>query len=110
MHVPRLYGHHHGGGVLMLIHCRFRHDGECRGQQRHVCRHKRCGRVVLSPYADPSMIHAVCRGPLSNRIKMLRGLGDVVAWLLTLVGIRKKSGCGCDERQERLNDLFPFNP
>lgn len=98
-----------GGGVLMLSHCTFRLEGECRGEHRHVCTRKRCGRVVLSPYADPRAIHAVCRGPLWNRLASMRGLGDLVAWLLSLVGIRKTPDCECSQRQERLNQLVPFS-
>lgn len=47
----------------------------------------------------------------------IRGLGDVLAWLLHLVGIRqavkavtKATGrsCGCQQRQDALNRLVPF--
>ena len=37
-----------------------------------------------------------------------RGLGDTVAKVLSSVGIKKKEGCGCAERQTKLNSLFPY--
>lgn len=44
----------------------------------------------------------------------MRGLGDLIAWLLSPLEplIRRfygKKGCGCRKRQEVLNDKFP-NP
>lgn len=32
-----------------------------------------------------------------------RGLGDWLAWLLHLIGVRRRPGCKCGERQSRLN-------
>ena len=37
-----------------------------------------------------------------------RGLGDTVAKVLSSVGVKKKLGCGCAERQAKLNDLVPY--
>ena len=37
-----------------------------------------------------------------------RGLGDTVAKALSAVGVKKKEGCGCAERQAKLNDLVPY--
>lgn len=37
-----------------------------------------------------------------------RGLGDTVANLLSAMGIRKRPGCGCGQRQERLNRWWPY--
>lgn len=37
-----------------------------------------------------------------------RGLGDVVAKITHAAGIRQKPGCGCAERQRRLNEAVPF--
>jgi hypothetical protein len=37
-----------------------------------------------------------------------RGLGDTLAKALSAVGVKKKKGCGCAERQAKLNDLVPF--
>jgi len=31
------------------------------------------------------------------------GLGDLIAALLTIIGIHKKKGCGCNKRQNRWN-------
>lgn len=36
------------------------------------------------------------------------GLGDTVAKVLNKVGVKKKSGCRCAERQEKLNEIFPY--
>lgn len=36
------------------------------------------------------------------------GLGDVVARALEAVGIRKRQGCKCGQRQATLNRWFPF--
>jgi hypothetical protein len=38
----------------------------------------------------------------------VRGLGDLVAQALAFVGIRKKKGCKCQQRQEMLNRAVPF--
>ena len=43
----------------------------------------------------------------------MRGLGDLIAWCLTPLEplIRRlfgKRGCGCQKRQNALNDLIPF--
>lgn len=46
--------------------------------------------------------------------KKCRGLGDVVAAVTHATGIdravklMKPGGCGCEKRQEKLNQLFPF--
>jgi hypothetical protein len=36
-----------------------------------------------------------------------RGLGDRISNALTAVGITKKPGCGCSQRQHTLNEKFP---
>jgi len=36
------------------------------------------------------------------------GLGDWVASKLEKIGIKKKPGCGCQGRQDKLNKWFPF--
>jgi len=47
-----------------------------------------------------------------------KGLGDTVAKITKATGIKKvvdtvakklKKDCGCDERQDTLNRLFPYN-
>jgi hypothetical protein len=45
--------------------------------------------------------------PVRHRCKS-RGLGDTVAKVLTSVGVKKKEGCGCAERQAKLNSIFPY--
>ena len=51
------------------------------------------------------------------KIKRHRGIGDTVEAVTRLTGVQKivKAGakalnkpCGCDERQEKLNKLFPY--
>jgi len=37
-----------------------------------------------------------------------RGLGDTVAKVLSSVGVKEKEGCGCAERQSKLNSIFPY--
>jgi hypothetical protein len=44
-----------------------------------------------------------------GRIKRLSGLGDLVALLAHVLGIRPWAGCGCTSRQAALNALFPFD-
>lgn len=46
----------------------------------------------------------------------MEGLGDLVAKVTEVTGIKAvveavapNGGCGCAERQQKLNDLFPFN-
>lgn len=41
-------------------------------------------------------------------LRRARGLGDVVASVLSWMGIEKTPGCGCTQRQELLNQLVPF--
>lgn len=38
-----------------------------------------------------------------------KGFGDSVSNLLEIVGIRKTEGCGCEERQEILNKMMPYD-
>ena len=45
----------------------------------------------------------------------MRGAGDLVAKVTEATGIKKvveaafpNGGCGCAQRQQKLNDLFPF--
>jgi hypothetical protein len=91
-----------------FVACTFRHVDAVDGQHRHACTHARCGRVVISPYAEPAAIHAVCGGPRLNRVKSLRGLGDALAWLLRRFGVHRFANCSCAARQELLNQLVPF--
>lgn len=46
--------------------------------------------------------------PTGRKTKLARGLGDTVAKILSRLGIKKRRGCGCTERQERLNRWFPY--
>jgi hypothetical protein len=46
----------------------------------------------------------------------MEGLGDLVAKVTEATGIKAvveavapNGGCGCAQRQQKLNDLFPFN-
>ena len=91
-----------------MIPCCFTCGGKENDLHVHTCQHKRCKRKVLSPYDNPAMIHAVCRGPWRNRILQLRGLGDLLAWIFAFLGIYKTPTCNCDERQVALNNLCPF--
>jgi len=34
------------------------------------------------------------------------GLGDAVAGVAAVLGIKQSEGCGCKERQEKLNDVL----
>lgn len=38
----------------------------------------------------------------------MKGLGDLIAKMTSLVGIKPKEGCGCKKRQETLNEAVPF--
>lgn len=89
-----------------MIACRFRHSTEGNS----------CG------CTSPDWIHGG-RVPLSlcdichyHEPPALRGLGDVVERVLTSVGITKKrvtnvtgKPCACSARQNKLNQLIPFN-
>jgi hypothetical protein len=37
-----------------------------------------------------------------------RGLGDTVAKVLEFLGVEKGPDCGCTQRQEWLNEKFPY--
>lgn len=46
----------------------------------------------------------------------MEGLGDLVAKVTETTGIKKvveaafpNGGCGCAQRQQKLNEMFPFN-
>ena len=46
----------------------------------------------------------------------MEGLGDLVAKVTEVTGIKAvveavapNGGCGCAQRQQKLNDMFPFN-
>lgn len=43
-----------------------------------------------------------------KHVKRKRGLGDTVAAVLAVFGIRKRN-CKCDKRQSFLNRIFPYN-
>ena len=49
------------------------------------------------------MQFAVC-----PKIVGVRGLGDLVAKGLKMVGVGQKEGCGCGETQNKLNEVFPL--
>lgn len=55
-------------------------------------------------HAGPEPVDREC--PASSSI----GLGDTVAKITKAVGIDKLVGddCGCDKRQKKLNELFPY--
>ena len=42
-------------------------------------------------------------------MKNHKGLGDTVAAITDLVGIKKTEGCGCKKRQAWLNKKIPYN-
>jgi hypothetical protein len=43
-----------------------------------------------------------------HRLSTFRGLGDLVAWALSRVGIEAAGACGCHRRQKWLNRVVPF--
>ena len=51
----------------------------------------------------------------ANQEKASKGLGDTVAKVTEATGIDKAvkfvlgQDCGCDERKEKLNEIFPYN-
>lgn len=38
-----------------------------------------------------------------------KGLGDTISKMLSRLGIEKKEGCKCSQRQDTLNYLFPYD-
>lgn len=40
--------------------------------------------------------------------RRLRGLGDVLAWVIKKMGFTQQAGCGCKARQEWVNKWFPI--
>ena len=80
------------GHVPMM--CDFK---ECEDDpRRKECTRPRCKNYVITD-DPPERCYATCRGK--------PGLGDYVAKGLAMFGIRKKTGCGCKERQRKLNEL-----
>jgi len=65
------------------------------------CRRKGCGqRVILPPGCNHDQIKIVCAGN--------GGLGTRIGRMLQRIGIRKKSGCGCFQKSNKLDQLFPW--
>lgn len=65
----------------------------CDFDERRACR--KCGHVYPERFSPP--VIRTCRGR--------PGLGDRLAGFLARLGIRKRPGCGCEERQAWLNRL-----
>lgn len=55
------------------------------------------------PWADGKRADGPHGAPVAER-----GLGDSVARWLARWGVRKRAGCGCSRRQEKLNRLWPY--
>lgn len=49
-----------------------------------------------------------CQDKVQEADSKIRGLGDVVAIAAKTIGIKQTPGCGCAEKQEALNKMFPF--
>jgi hypothetical protein len=88
------------------IECRYE-DGRPRPIEKCNAYRRRWG---LEPIPQPLNVHA--SAPDHN--KKPRGLGDTVAAFTKATGIDRVvktlagGDCGCKERQERLNELFPY--
>jgi len=63
---------------------------------RWECRY--CERYVITRHERSHVV-----GELACNRKL--GLGDYVAKGLGTFGVKKKQGCGCDKRQEKLNRI-----
>jgi hypothetical protein len=42
------------------------------------------------------------------QLNHMRGLGDLVEWLLGPIVRARAGACGCQHRRELLNKMFPF--
>ena len=60
--------------------------------------------VKMHTQCDHEMKNCVTTGEVKPQ-----GLGDTIANGLEKLGVKKKKGCGCKERQEKLNKLIPYN-
>lgn len=75
-----------------VLSCDWKACQPDRGCERFEC--IECGRKAPKPY--------VCRcAAIPARHGLL--IGNWLAWLLRLVGIRKRPGCGCTKRQAEMN-------
>ena len=88
------------------LSCEFR--GYTIPTKTHVCMDKE------SPFFHCQVNEDHCKKCMSES----RGLGDTVAKIAQATGVRRlvKGAseligvpCGCEERQEQLNKLFPYN-
>ena len=86
-----------------LMDCKFQNDSTPDDSGFRFVRCRRCGFTSPRPLATPlSRIFRNCGKP---------GLGDRIAAWLAWLGITKAKvaevtgGCGCDARQEALNEL-----
>lgn len=66
----------------------------------------RCGRrpkrqPVVFPYRCSCGLQTNADGSTVSLSR--RGMGDWIADILSRIGVRKRPGCGCSARQERLN-------
>lgn len=66
-----------------------------------------CGRTGFADgtIVEPSIPPTIRPSSASSR---WRGMGDVIAWLMKLVGI--KACKSCERRKKRINKLIPFPP
>ena len=71
--------------------------------------------IVPSTYCDECQLKVL----VELKAQPMRGLGDLIERVASKVGITKQRAqavaayvgvddCGCDERQDALNSLFPF--
>ncbi len=118
---PLMLGAHACGDMpLTVINCRRWRARDCKA----TCAARPSGPTVLQCAECP------VRLPIVGRAR-LRGMGDLVAWLVFLVFLRRldiaervgawaarkapaspasgrRKGCGCKARQEALNRAIPF--
>jgi hypothetical protein len=90
-----------------FVNCvNWRLDGSCAigkdASKCATCQH-RVGMVIHSKAQPPKPAKPANDGTM-------RGLGDVIARIASALGIKQKPGCGCKQRQEKLNKLVPFKP
>jgi hypothetical protein len=62
----------------------------------------RCGHERTSEH-PAHLLHRKCDKP-----GVSIGLGDTIAKGLGMMGVRKRKGCGCGKRQQKLNEWFPY--
>ncbi len=91
----------------VITPCECDEPGFCNRHQciKHPAWHLLCRRRI-----EYYQLWEKGRGPGQGKPAFTLGLGDVVAWILSRIGVKPWEGCACDSRKAWLNriQLWPI--